>query len=162
STTVPGPGGSWLEPAPSPSPWTVTTPGKWEPQQSCGSWDCPTTGPLGAIQGRGDVGGRLLSLEDALWRRTGSVSSGAIQPAWVPFGSTIAHQRRLRFALDAYDSSWSSRLPQPLTYSLGELINVEASVSTHPPLPLRVFVEECVASPSTAEQPRYDVITDGG
>lgn len=52
-------------------------------------------------------------LEDALCCRTGSVSSGALQPTWVPFGSTIAHRRRLRFALDVYDSEWGSpRTPQ--------------------------------------------------
>ncbi|NWW91492.1 ZP3 protein, partial [Rhynochetos jubatus] len=93
--------------------------------------------------------------------RMSSVSSGALQPTWVPFGSTIAHRRRLRFALDAYDSTWSSRLRQP-TYSLGELINVEASVSPDPHLPLRVFVDECVASPSPAEWPKYVVIAHNG
>ncbi|NXW63823.1 ZP3 protein, partial [Eurystomus gularis] len=94
--------------------------------------------------------------------RMGSVSSGAIQPAWVPFISTVAHQRHLHFALDAYDRSWSSRLRQPLTYSLGELINVEASVGTNPQLPLRVFVDECMASPSTALGLKYEVIADNG
>lgn len=58
--------------------------------------------------------------------------------------------------------SWSSRLPQPLTYSLGELINVEATASTHLPSPLRVFVDECVVSLSTAEGPRYHIIANGG
>ncbi|NWQ96089.1 ZP3 protein, partial [Burhinus bistriatus] len=91
--------------------------------------------------------------------RTGSVSSGAVQPTWVPFGSTVAHRRRLRFALDVYDSTWSSRRHQP-TYSLGELINIEASVSTSPDL--RVFVDECVASPSAAARPKYKVIADNG
>ncbi|NXS59388.1 ZP3 protein, partial [Brachypteracias leptosomus] len=94
--------------------------------------------------------------------RMGSVSSGALQPTWVPFGSTIAHRRRLSFTLDVYDSSWSSRRRQPLTYSLGELINVEASVGTHPPLPLRVFVDECVATPRAAPGLRYQIITDKG
>ncbi|NWW51435.1 ZP3 protein, partial [Pedionomus torquatus] len=94
--------------------------------------------------------------------RTGSVSSGSIQPTWVPFGSTVAHRRRLRFALDVYDSSWSSRLHQP-SYSPGELINIQASVSSEPSLPLRVFVDQCVASPSqVATWPRYKVIVDKG
>ncbi|NXS42782.1 ZP3 protein, partial [Balaeniceps rex] len=96
-----------------------------------------------------------------LRRRTGSVSAGAVQPTWVPFGSTVAQRRRLRFALDVYDSSWSSRLPQP-TYSLGELINVEASVSTGPRLPLRVFVDKCVASPGAPARLKYRVIADNG
>ncbi|NXX57811.1 ZP3 protein, partial [Scopus umbretta] len=93
--------------------------------------------------------------------RTGSVSSRAVQPAWVPFGSTVAQRRRLRFALDVYDSTWSSRLHQP-SYSLGELINLEASVSTDPRLPLRVFVDECVASPGATARLKYRVIADNG
>ncbi|NXW09525.1 ZP3 protein, partial [Fregetta grallaria] len=93
--------------------------------------------------------------------RTGSISSGPVQPTWVPFGSTIAHRRRLRFTLDVYDSTWSSRLHQP-TYSLGELINIEASVSTDPRLPLRVFVDECVASPSAVARLKYEIIADNG
>ncbi|NXW52587.1 ZP3 protein, partial [Nyctiprogne leucopyga] len=93
--------------------------------------------------------------------RMGSVSSGAIQPTWVPFGSTIAHRRPLHFALDVYDSTWSSRLHQP-TYSLGDLINIEASVSADPHLPLRVFVAECVASLSVVTPIKYKVIADNG
>ncbi|XP_032775796.1 zona pellucida sperm-binding protein 3-like [Strigops habroptila] len=98
---------------------------------------------------------------DCYYPRTGSVSSSAIQPTWVPFGSTVAHRRRLRFALDVYDSTWSSRLLQPI-YSLGELMNIEASVSTGPVLPMRVFVDECEATSSVVAQPRYKVIADNG
>ncbi|NXI44907.1 ZP3 protein, partial [Galbula dea] len=101
-------------------------------------------------------------LRAALWCRMGSVSSGAIQPHWIPVGSTVAHRRRLRFALDVYDSSWSSRLHQPPTYSLGELINIEASVGTDPQLPLKVFVDQCVVSPGVAAPLKYELITDDG
>ncbi|KAK2525186.1 zona pellucida sperm-binding protein 3 [Columba guinea] len=93
--------------------------------------------------------------------RTGSVSSVGVQPTWVPFGSTAAHRRRLRFALDAYDSTWSSRRHQA-TYSLGDIINIEASVSPDPPVSLRVFVDECVASPSVVTQLKFKVIGDNG
>ncbi|XP_054246766.1 zona pellucida sperm-binding protein 3-like [Indicator indicator] len=99
---------------------------------------------------------------DCSYPRVGNVSSRALQPNWISFSSTVAHRRRLRFALDVYDSSWSSQLLQPPRYSLGELINVEASVDTNHQLPLRVFVAECVASPSTAEWLRHEVITDDG
>ncbi|NWH63652.1 ZP3 protein, partial [Geococcyx californianus] len=97
-----------------------------------------------------------------LWCRTGSVSSRAIQPTWVPISSTIAHQRPLHFALDAYDSTWSSLLPHHPTYLLGEMINIEASVSSDRHLPVKVFVDECVVSPSTAPWLRYKVIADDG
>uniref|UniRef100_A0A8B9TXX2 Zona pellucida sperm-binding protein 3 n=1 Tax=Anas zonorhyncha TaxID=75864 RepID=A0A8B9TXX2_9AVES len=93
--------------------------------------------------------------------RRGSISSGAVQPTWIPFGSTVAHRRRLRFALDAYDRSWTSRLPLP-TFVLGELINIQASVANDTRLPLRVFVDECVASPGAASPVSYQLIGDGG
>ncbi|NWH74118.1 ZP3 protein, partial [Piaya cayana] len=106
--------------------------------------------------------GALLSpLEDALWCRTGSVSSQAVQPTWISSGSTVAQRRPLSFALDVYDSSWSSPLPQPM-YSLGELINIEVSVSSDVHLPLKVFVEECVASTRAAPGSGYKVIADNG
>ena len=57
--------------------------------------------------------------------------------------------------------TWSSRLLQP-TYSLGELINVKASVGADPRLPLRVFVAECVASPSVTARLDDKVIADDG
>ncbi|NXP04196.1 ZP3 protein, partial [Thinocorus orbignyianus] len=110
----------------------------------------------------GDPREAVTPLEDAPWHRTGSVSLGAIQPTWDPFGSIITHRRRLGFTLDVYDSSWSSRLHQP-SYSLGELLNVQASISTEPPLPLKVFVDQCVASSSpVATWPRYKVIVENG
>uniref|UniRef100_A0A8B9G701 Zona pellucida sperm-binding protein 3 n=1 Tax=Amazona collaria TaxID=241587 RepID=A0A8B9G701_9PSIT len=97
---------------------------------------------------------------DCYYPRTGSVSSGAIRPTWVPFGSTVAHRRPLRFALDAYDSTWASRLLQPL-YPMGELMNIEASVSAGPVLPMRVFVDECEAAPGVGMQPSSRVIDNG-
>lgn len=108
-----------------------------------------------------------------------------MQPTWVPFGSTVAHRRRLRFALDAYDrecrspgtlqqpgvaagthgrlspGSWSSRLPLPAVV-LGELINIQASVAADTRLPLRVFVDECMASPNAASPVSYQLIGNGG
>ncbi|XP_033918200.1 oocyte-secreted protein 3 [Melopsittacus undulatus] len=90
--------------------------------------------------------------------RMGSISSGPIQPTWVPFGSSIAHRRHLRFALDAYDRTWSSRLPQP-SYALGELMNVEASLSTGLILPIRVLMEQCEATLGAG--PWYKVIDKG-
>ncbi|NXK71501.1 ZP3 protein, partial [Amazona guildingii] len=146
-TTAPWPWGLWLVPGPSPCPWTVTTPGKGADGQGV---PCPWGGVPGAHH----------PPWDALWRRTGSVSSGAIRPTWVPFGSTVAHRRPLRFALDAYDSTWASRLLQPL-YPMGELMNIEASVSAGPILPMRVFVDECEAAPGAGMQPRSRVIDNG-
>lgn len=57
--------------------------------------------------------------------------------------------------------SWTSRLPLP-TFVLGELINIQASVANDTRLPLRVFVDECVASPGAASPVSYQLIGDGG
>ncbi|XP_062495514.1 zona pellucida sperm-binding protein 3-like [Pezoporus occidentalis] len=95
---------------------------------------------------------------DCYYPRTGSVSSGPIRPTWVPFGSTVAQRRRLRFTLDAYDRTWASRLLQPI-YGRGELLNVEASASTGPILPVRLLGDDCEAAPSAG--PRYKVMDKG-
>lgn len=57
--------------------------------------------------------------------------------------------------------TWSSRRHQA-TYSLGDIINIEASVSPDPAVSLRVFVDECVASPSVVTQLKFKVIGDNG
>ncbi|XP_050192671.1 zona pellucida sperm-binding protein 3-like [Myiozetetes cayanensis] len=93
--------------------------------------------------------------------RTGNISSMPICPTWIPFGSTVVHWRRPRFALAVFDSSWSSHLSHS-SYSLGELINVQASLGTDPREPLRVFVDKCVAIPSLSKQPEFCVIADNG
>lgn len=67
---------------------------------------------LGPWQGHGRQGcPREVSPHSRMLCRTGSVSSGGVQPTWVPFSSTAAHRRRLRFALDVYDSEWVTLNP---------------------------------------------------
>ncbi|XP_051632280.1 uncharacterized protein LOC127465794 [Manacus candei] len=93
--------------------------------------------------------------------RTGIISSMPIHPTRIPFGSTVAHRRRPRFALAVFDRSWSSRLFHP-SYFLGQLINVQASVGTDPREPLRVFVDQRVAAPGVSKRPEFRVIVDNG
>ncbi|KAH1171772.1 zona pellucida sperm-binding protein 3-like [Mauremys mutica] len=111
---------------------------------------------------RGVIRASTFSLPiDCFYPRTGNVSSLGLQPTWVPFSSTLMHRRHLDFALDVYDSTWSSPLSDP-TYYLGDLINIQASVRTGSHAPLRIYVDECVARPSAASSIKYEVITDHG
>ncbi|KAJ7427712.1 hypothetical protein BTVI_01608 [Pitangus sulphuratus] len=71
------------------------------------------------------------------------------------------HWRQPHFALAVFDSSWSSHLSHP-SYSLGELINVQASLGTDPREALRVFVDKCVAIPGLSKWPEFRVIADNG
>ncbi|XP_067397642.1 zona pellucida sperm-binding protein 3-like [Emydura macquarii macquarii] len=98
---------------------------------------------------------------DCFYSRTGNVSSLGLQPTWAPFSSTLMHRQRLDFALDVYDSTWSSPLSDP-TYYLGDLINIQASVRTGSHAPLKIYVDECVARPSMESSMKYEVITDHG
>ncbi|XP_074852136.1 oocyte-secreted protein 3 [Carettochelys insculpta] len=98
---------------------------------------------------------------DCFYPRTGNVSSSNLRPTWIPFGSTLKHQQRLAFALDVYDSTWSSPLSDP-TYYLGDLINIQASLRSGSHAPLKIYVDECVARPSVESAMKYEVITDHG
>nr|XP_042714108.1 zona pellucida sperm-binding protein 3-like [Chrysemys picta bellii] len=111
---------------------------------------------------RGVIRASAFSLPiDCFYPRTSNVSSLGLQPTWVPFSSTLMHRRHLDFALDVYDSTWLSPLSDP-TYYLGDLINIQASVRTGSHVPLRIYVDECVARPSAASSMKYEVITDHG
>lgn len=100
-----------LAPLPSPSPWSAATPGEHSA--------LPALGALLPVC-------RLPRCRVLPCRR-GSASSGAVQPTWIPFGSTVAHRRRLRFALDAYDRECCS--PRTLWHLGG------GSRHPHPPVP---------------------------
>ncbi|NXN95063.1 ZP3 protein, partial [Rhinopomastus cyanomelas] len=143
STTAPQVGGSWLEPDPSPSPWTATTPGEWGR-------------PVG---GRGQ--GLGVTEPFTPLHRVGSVSSGAVQPRWGPASAAIAQRRPPSFTLALYDGSWAAPLQPPYTHPSGEPLNVEASLATDPAQPLGLFVERCGLGPRGATRPGYELIADG-
>ncbi|XP_059577362.1 zona pellucida sperm-binding protein 3 isoform X1 [Alligator mississippiensis] len=100
-------------------------------------------------------------LIDCLYPRTGNVSTLGLQPTWVPFSSTVIHRQRLDFALDIYDSTWSSPLSDP-SYHFGDLINIQASVKTDSHVPLKIYVDECVAQPIVESSMKYKIITNYG
>ncbi len=58
---------------------------------------------------------------------------------------------------------WSYERPSH-SYFLGDLINIEASVTVYNHVPLRVFVDHCVATqePDVTALPRYSFIENHG
>ncbi|XP_044278679.1 zona pellucida sperm-binding protein 3-like [Varanus komodoensis] len=112
--------------------------------------------PNGVIRARG-----FSHLIDCFYPRSWNISSLALQPTWVPFSSTVVDRQRLNFALEVYDSTWSLPVSEP-TYYLGDLINIQASVRKGNHVPLKIYVDECVARPSAESTVKYEVITNHG
>ncbi|XP_063172147.1 zona pellucida sperm-binding protein 3-like [Candoia aspera] len=98
---------------------------------------------------------------NCFYPRSWNVSSLGLRPTWVPFSSTVMEKQSLAFALEVYDSSWSQLMSDP-TYYLGDLINIQASVRKDNHVPLRIYVDECVARPNAESSVKYEVITNHG
>ncbi|KAF4093060.1 hypothetical protein AMELA_G00028430 [Ameiurus melas] len=93
-----------------------------------------------------------------------NVSSSALLPAWIPYASAQAAEEHLVFSLRLMMDDWISERPSDYYYHLGELINIEASVVQFNHVPLRVFVDSCVATavPDINAVPRYSFIENHG
>ncbi|NXR15919.1 ZP3 protein, partial [Semnornis frantzii] len=95
--------------------------------------------------------------------RKSNVSSDAIQPTWAPFYSTLAGEEKLMFSLRLMNGDWSSeRLSNG--FQLGENLHIQADVASGNHIPLRLFVDDCVAtlSPDRSSSPRYALIDFSG
>ncbi|KAL6460817.1 hypothetical protein MHYP_G00307840 [Metynnis hypsauchen] len=95
--------------------------------------------------------------------RLHNVSSNALLPAWIPYASTVTAEERLVFSLRLMTDDWRYERPSN-QYFLGDLINIEASVMQYKHVPLRIFVDSCVATatPDTNAAPRYSFIENHG
>uniref|UniRef100_A0A4W3IQL3 Zona pellucida sperm-binding protein 3 n=1 Tax=Callorhinchus milii TaxID=7868 RepID=A0A4W3IQL3_CALMI len=91
--------------------------------------------------------------------RRGNVSSNAIKPTWIPFTSTKWGEEHLSFLLRLMNDDWSAERGSNV-YHLGDLIHIQASVLTQNHMPLRVFIERCVAtlSPDKDSKPSYSIV----
>ncbi|XP_061465702.1 zona pellucida sperm-binding protein 3-like [Rhineura floridana] len=98
---------------------------------------------------------------DCFYPRSWNVSSLGLQPTWIPFTSTVMERQHLEFVLEVYDSMWSLPLSDP-TYFLGDLINIQASVKKGSHVPLKIYMDECVARPNAESSVKYEVITNHG
>ncbi|XP_054244095.1 zona pellucida sperm-binding protein 3-like [Indicator indicator] len=95
--------------------------------------------------------------------RRGNVSISAVQPTWAPFYSTLAGEEELIFSLRLMNDDWSSeRLSNG--FQLGERLHLQADVAAGSHVPLRLFVDDCVAtlSPESSPSPRYALIDLSG
>ncbi|XP_054692811.1 zona pellucida sperm-binding protein 3-like isoform X1 [Grus americana] len=95
--------------------------------------------------------------------RRENVSSNAIRPTWAPFSSTLSAEERLVFSLRLMNEDWSAE--RPFTgFQLGDVLNIQAEVGTESHVPLRLFVDSCVAalSPGTDSSPHYTIIDFNG
>ncbi|XP_076874035.1 zona pellucida sperm-binding protein 3-like [Brachyhypopomus gauderio] len=95
--------------------------------------------------------------------RKHNVSSNALQPTWMPYASTEVAKDFLVFSLRLMTDDWRFERPSNVYY-LGQVMNIEASVTQFHHVPLRVFVDNCVASasPNTKADPRYSFIENHG
>ncbi|NXC51590.1 ZP3 protein, partial [Aleadryas rufinucha] len=95
--------------------------------------------------------------------RKSNVSSGAVHPTWAPLRSTVAAQERLQFSLRLMDDDWRrERLSNG--FQLGDSLRFQADVTSEGHVPLRLFVDQCVATatPDRSSSPRYAFIDLGG
>ncbi|KAM6155857.1 zona pellucida sperm-binding protein 3 [Rhynchocyon petersi] len=81
--------------------------------------------------------------------RSGNVSSLAVQPTWVPFRTTVLFEEKLAFSLRLMEEDWSTEKRTP-TFQLGDTAHLQAEVHTGSHVPLRLFVDHCVATPVPA------------
>ncbi|KAJ8401728.1 hypothetical protein AAFF_G00376990 [Aldrovandia affinis] len=104
----------------------------------------------------------VIPIECHYGRRYG-VSSSVLQPTWIPFASTMSAENILGFALRLVTSDWHSERATNV-YFLGDTIHIEASVTLDYHVPLRLFVESCVATvvPDKSSVPRYAFIENDG
>ncbi|XP_065776465.1 zona pellucida sperm-binding protein 3 [Muntiacus reevesi] len=91
--------------------------------------------------------------------RQGNVSSWAIQPTWVPFRTTVFSEEKLVFSLRLMEENWSTEKMMP-TFQLGDRAHLQAQVHTGSHVPLRLFVDHCVATltPDWSTSPYHTIV----
>nr|BAJ61008.1 egg envelope protein [Anguilla japonica] len=97
------------------------------------------------------------------YMRLHNVSSNALKPTWIPYRSTLSAEDLLVFSLRLMDDNWQMERTSNVFF-LGDLINIEASVVQANHVPLRVFVDSCVATldPNMNAVPRYAFVENQG
>ncbi|KAM6301764.1 zona pellucida sperm-binding protein 3-like [Podargus strigoides] len=95
--------------------------------------------------------------------RRDNVSSNAVKPTWVPFHSTLSSEEKLLFSLHLMNDDWSAERVSTV-FQLGEVLHFQAGVNTENHAPLRLFVDNCVATltPDRASSPQYAFIDFSG
>ncbi|CAL8284184.1 unnamed protein product [Gadus morhua 'NCC'] len=91
------------------------------------------------------------------------VSSDGVRPDWKQHASIMLAEQTLRFSLRLMTEDWRQERPSS-SFLLAEVMYVEASVQRGLHVPLRLYVDRCVASlePSINAQHSYAFITNHG
>ncbi|CAM9136407.1 unnamed protein product [Lampetra planeri] len=97
------------------------------------------------------------------YQRRHYVSSGAVTPAWTTFATAALADQQLRFDLRLMTDDWRSPRPSG-AITLSDVLHMEASVVRGHHVPLRVYVDTCVASvnPDPSSHPPVRFITNHG
>uniref|UniRef100_A0A8C2Z1C0 Zona pellucida sperm-binding protein 3 n=1 Tax=Cyclopterus lumpus TaxID=8103 RepID=A0A8C2Z1C0_CYCLU len=92
-----------------------------------------------------------------------NVSSLALDPQWIPFSAVKMAEEFLYFTLKLMTDNWQYERPS-YQYFLGDTINFEAVVKQYFHVPLRIYVDSCVATlaPDVSSNPRYAFIDNYG
>ncbi|XP_069018627.1 zona pellucida sperm-binding protein 3-like [Embiotoca jacksoni] len=95
--------------------------------------------------------------------RKHNVSSLPLDPLWVPFSAVKMAEEFLYFTLTLMTDDWLHQRPS-YQYFLGDMINIEATIKQYSHVPLRVYVDNCVATLTydTPSSPRYAFIANHG
>ncbi|XP_051730382.1 zona pellucida sperm-binding protein 3-like isoform X2 [Ctenopharyngodon idella] len=95
--------------------------------------------------------------------RKQNVSSSDLQPSWIPYMSTKVAEDILVFSLKLMTDDWMFERPSNVFF-LGDILNIQASVKQYNHVPLRIFVDNCVATAGTDvnSAPMYSFIENHG
>ncbi|KAK7150887.1 hypothetical protein R3I93_011979 [Phoxinus phoxinus] len=95
--------------------------------------------------------------------RRQNVSSNDLEPTWIPFISTKVAKDILVFSLNLMTDDWMFERPSNVFF-LGDMLNIQTSVKQYNHIPLRIFVDNCVATagPDVNSAPMYSFIENHG
>ncbi|XP_026167224.1 zona pellucida sperm-binding protein 3-like isoform X2 [Mastacembelus armatus] len=99
---------------------------------------------------------------ECYYQRKHNVSSLPLDPLWIPFSAVKVAEEFLYFTLRLMTDDWQYLRPS-YQYFLGDIINIEASVKQYFHVPLRVYVDTCVATATSdpSSSPRYLFLDSG-
>ncbi|XP_052664006.1 zona pellucida sperm-binding protein 3 [Harpia harpyja] len=100
---------------------------------------------------------------ECYYPRRDNVSSNGVKPTWMPFRSTLSSEEKLPFSLRLMNDDWSIERVSTI-FQLGDVLRFQAGVNTENHAPLRLFVDNCVATPTPdrSSSPQYAFIDFSG
>ncbi|XP_074520735.1 zona pellucida sperm-binding protein 3-like [Halichoeres trimaculatus] len=98
-----------------------------------------------------------------LYMRKHQVSSSALRPTWSAFASNALAKQHLHFSLRLMTEDWQAQRASSV-YFLSDVMHIEAAVLQGHHVPLRVYVDSCVATvtPDLESELSYPFIRNHG